>query len=308
MLTDFQKQILDGAMLGDGSLILHRGARNVYFQYLSSIKEHVEYIFQYFTGLCNYDEVKSGSYFDKRTNKTYTRYWFRTKMLPIFTEQYDRWYSNNKKIIPDDLILTKVNCLIWYIGDGHLVKMKMKNNSKRGGGNIQLSTDCFSVYDITNILIPQMTEYSPTIHFSDGLPRLIIQRKNVRKYLDYLGTCPIACFQYKWDVVPYEYAAYQDGIEQIPQNIMESIIVDYINGDSYYKIAKRLSLNARRIQYLLHRNGHYVPKRDVNIFLMSPIEVDKMIEMRNNGYKWKHFEELYGVTRQTLHKLIKKRL
>ena len=48
ILTEEQLQVLDGAMLGDGSLIIHKQGKNAYFSYLSKSKQHVEVVGNYF--------------------------------------------------------------------------------------------------------------------------------------------------------------------------------------------------------------------------------------------------------------------
>ena len=47
-LTEEQLQVLDGAMLGDGSLIIHKQGKNAHFSYVSKSKQHVEFVGNYF--------------------------------------------------------------------------------------------------------------------------------------------------------------------------------------------------------------------------------------------------------------------
>jgi hypothetical protein len=47
-LTKEQKEVLYGALLGDGCLYLHRNGKNAQFTYLSESRQHVEYVGNYF--------------------------------------------------------------------------------------------------------------------------------------------------------------------------------------------------------------------------------------------------------------------
>ena len=49
-LTEEQKQVLIGALLGDGCLYLPPKGKNAQFIYTSKSRQHVEYIEQYFAG------------------------------------------------------------------------------------------------------------------------------------------------------------------------------------------------------------------------------------------------------------------
>ena len=48
ILTKEQKEVLYGALLGDGCLYLHRNGKNAQFTYLSKSRQHVEYVGNYF--------------------------------------------------------------------------------------------------------------------------------------------------------------------------------------------------------------------------------------------------------------------
>jgi len=122
-------------MLGDGSLIIHKNGTNAYLSYLSKSKQHVEYVMNYFDTFLTDARYYDSSSFDKRTNKEYFHTSAKTHALPLFTEQYNRWYPDGIKHIPHDLKLTPLACLIWYIGDGCL----MNGNTQA----IKLSTQCF---------------------------------------------------------------------------------------------------------------------------------------------------------------------
>lgn len=124
-LTNNQLEIINGALLGDGSLIMHKNGTNANFSYLSKSIEHVHFVCDSLVDFAMPSHnFYISKYFDKRTNKEYERCDFRTKANPIFTKLYYKWYDNKIKIIPQDLTLTPLICLIWYLGDGSLLTHK----------------------------------------------------------------------------------------------------------------------------------------------------------------------------------------
>ena len=111
-LTDVQLQVLNGALLGDGSLSIPKHCVNAYFSYTSKSLQHVQYMYKYFAQFAP-NGISTYEYLDKRTNKTYKQYSFRTITSVTFTEIYYAWYESHKSRIPKDLKLTPLTCLIW---------------------------------------------------------------------------------------------------------------------------------------------------------------------------------------------------
>jgi tRNA(His) 5'-end guanylyltransferase len=66
ILTSMQKEVLYGALLGDGSLVTHKHATNSYFSYLSKSKQHVEYVMNYFQEYLTNAAIAKGAMFDSR--------------------------------------------------------------------------------------------------------------------------------------------------------------------------------------------------------------------------------------------------
>lgn len=58
-------------------------------------------------------------------NKTYTSYTYRTFSNKMFTELRKKWYPNNVKIVPNDLILTPLMLAIWFQDDGSSTKYQV---------------------------------------------------------------------------------------------------------------------------------------------------------------------------------------
>lgn len=290
MLTIEQLAILDGAMLGDGSLIIHKNGKNAYFSYLSSKKDHVEYVFNSFRELCNYAEVKGDVYTDKRTLKEYTRYYFRTRALPCLTEVYEKWYgADGHKFIRRDVNLNAKTLLLWYIGDGHL------SRSGSSPGFIKLATNCFTRQDIEERLLPQMTHFKARVNYSEGDPIVIIPRRRVEAFLGTIGVCPVESYKYKWETIPYKYTKYKDGIDGFDELTISKILEQYQSGISYYRISKNLGCEANRIKYYIESRGTLEKGRDRLKPKFTSEQLDSISLMRQNGESWKVIGQLFDV-------------
>jgi hypothetical protein len=248
LLNKFELQTVNGCLLGDGHLRKLPKNKNACFTYTSVHLEHIEYVFNIFKDYCNIG-VRKCSYLDKRTNKIYSRYYFSTKYLPVFTLLYEKWYRNKVKIIPEDLLLTKQVCLLWYLGDGH----------KRNDNRIYLCTDSFSKNDIEIILIEQLKSFRAKISMDTGRPRIFIPRFGSSEFLKFLGECPNRCFDYKWMLDNYNRKLCKThSVDRISSEEIEKIKNYYINdGLSYYKISKIMNRGKTSILRILKRESLY---------------------------------------------------
>jgi hypothetical protein len=302
MLNAEQLQILDGAMLGDGSLIIHKNGKNAYFSYLSSKKDHVEYVFNSFRELCNYAEVKCDTYTDKRTSKAYTRYHFRTRSLPCLTEVYEKWYdSDGRKFIRRDINLSAKTILLWYLGDGHLAR------SGNSPGFIKLATNCFTRQDLEATLLPKMVDFDARINYSDDNPIIIIPRRRVETFLEAIGSCPVESYQYKWDYVPYTYTKYENGIDRFDETTISKILEQYQSGISYYRISKDLGCEPNRVKYHIESRGILEKGRDKLKPKFTSEQLDTISVMRQNGESWKAIGQSFGVDYRLILYYIRKR-
>ncbi len=156
LLTQQQKEILTGFMLGDGSLSLFKNSKNALLEISRSIidQETIFYHSEIFKDFMTDNGIKTRSIFDSRTNKTYPHIKMRTRALPCFTEFHKIWYSK-KKVIPNNLQLTPLTIATWFADDGsvyfHFKNNKLYNNELR----IQIATNGFSkeeVYFLAKLL------------------------------------------------------------------------------------------------------------------------------------------------------------
>lgn len=109
-LSDIQKSLIEGCMLGDGYM---RCKTNAHLQITHSInqKDYVDWKYQL---LSEFILTPPKSY---KGNGNRIGYRFFTRSLPIFTDYYRRFYRK-QKIIPKDLNLTDLTLAVWYMDDG----------------------------------------------------------------------------------------------------------------------------------------------------------------------------------------------
>lgn len=132
-LTQLQKEIIDGCLLGDGSI--HKKLR--WFQIGQKIqsKEYVDWLFQVLLPYSRH------AYKDKTILREKPHYSWRFYTYPhqIFTDYRSKWYPNNKKVIPSDLVITPTVFTHWIVQDG---------TNNQGKKAISIATNCFSVSEV----------------------------------------------------------------------------------------------------------------------------------------------------------------
>ena len=251
-LTDKQIEVLNGAMLGDGALAKTVG--NPYLHYTSSSKQHVAFVKSFFDNCITKKCIASSKYFDKRTNKTYKRFSFRTSRDAGFLQIYYRWYKSGHKSIPMDLLLTPLTCLIWYIGDGCICHSHNKPT------NIKLATQCFDKEELETIILPQLKQFEAQLRKADvgknGKQQysISIPRRKIKMFLMYIGECPFEDYAYKWDI--QDYIRNYESFESHKHNEQQFCDM-YRNGMTYYAIAKHFNITPNAVKYYLIKNNLY---------------------------------------------------
>ena len=140
MLTQEQKSVLIGSILGDGTLQLGERGANANFKTEHGLvqKEYVYWKYNIFKPWV-FTEPKI-SYRYKESRERYAKsYWFRTVRHPTLTEFHKRFYENGKKMIPKDIAgdIDALALAVWVMDDGSL-------NSNQ----LDISTYSFTLQDI----------------------------------------------------------------------------------------------------------------------------------------------------------------
>lgn len=113
-LTQLQKSIIIGSILGDGYLRIVPGRSDAFLEinHGYSAREYVDWKFEALKNIC-------ASYPKKyKSNGKRTAYRFWTRQHPELTELHRRFYRGRTKIIPYDLELNPTILGIWFMDDG----------------------------------------------------------------------------------------------------------------------------------------------------------------------------------------------
>lgn len=237
-----QLDYLYGSLLGDGCLHKHSHGINSQFTYGSKSRQHVAFVADTFKDCLTKEGIKEVVYFDKRTNKEYTRYAVRTQLNPTFQYERERWYINGKKVIPADLILNPTICLLWYIGDGALCNTENHQH-------IQLSTDCFT-YNEVQLLAEQLKAFEARLAKNESNYRIYIPRHKIQEFLNYIGPCPFKDYLYKWDFKEYKNFSAKNTPE-----LLSDFIKLFKAGWSATTIAKELQVSPDVVRKYLAETG-----------------------------------------------------
>jgi len=188
-LSNEAKEWINGELLGDGSLNC-RSLFSARFEYGSKYLEYINYI----SDILESFGIKRAGKIRKRYHKNMNchSYHYTSLNYEELSLIYKHWYPNGKKLIPQDLELTPLIVRQWYIGDGSLICRKNRRP------HIILSTCGFSIKGV-KWLIKELNKLGFISMQQLSNNTIGISTYSTKKFLDYIGECPVKCYQYKWD-------------------------------------------------------------------------------------------------------------
>jgi hypothetical protein len=180
-LTERQKAIIVGSLLGDGTM---RCKTNALLEINHSAKQsdYVEW---------KYNELKALVSTQPRKrfgNAGRIAYRFTTKSLPELTEIYRKFYRGGKKVVPDDLIIHPLSLAVWFMDDGC--------KSYRA---IYLNTQKFPISEQNRLglLLRQQYGVQTSLNKDKTYYRLRIAVSSVSKFLEIIKPYLLPMFCYK---------------------------------------------------------------------------------------------------------------
>lgn len=184
---------ISGEMLGDGCLY-SQSKYSAIFDYGSKHWEYINYIADI---LKSFGIKQSGKIQKRRTHGNNTlfpnAFHYHSCSYVELKILYDKWYPNGKKIIPKDIKLTPITLRQWYIGDGGLFI------PNRGRKSIILSTYSFSINGV-NLLVEKLNNIGFKVTRRPSNNTIKIWVNSCKDFLNYIGKCPVKCYQYKWQM------------------------------------------------------------------------------------------------------------
>lgn len=206
-LSKEASEFINGELLGDGHLSLNK--HSAVYAHTSKYKEYPVFLSE---ELARFGIEQVGKIYKKRRFTRFpsryawgTTFYYCSRAYPELKDLHSKWYRRPTaeelkkdpwrkymKKLPFDLNLTPLVCRQWYIGDGHLFSNPRSNC-------IELSTQGFTVSEV-NLLTGKLKElsFTATKQKDNGIR---ISTKSTPDFLNYIGPCPIKCYEYKWDGV-----------------------------------------------------------------------------------------------------------
>ncbi len=124
-LTERQKAIIVGCLLGDGRLECRstKKTARLRIHHADSQKNYLLWKYDEFKNLTT-TKPKRHEYIDKRNNKKVISWYFHTRTLRALRRFFCQFYKNNRKIIPTNLetTLTPLTLATWIMDDGCFYK------------------------------------------------------------------------------------------------------------------------------------------------------------------------------------------
>ena len=137
-LTQYQKSVIIGSILGDGYIRIMPGRNDAFLEINHSFKakEYVDWKYSVLQNICQ-SPPKKRIIDEKRIT-----YRFFTKQHKKITQLSQLFYKNGRKVIPSSLNLDPLILAVWFMDDG----------SKSRKTDVYLNTQQFSLADQKKLL------------------------------------------------------------------------------------------------------------------------------------------------------------
>jgi len=179
---------LNGELLGDGYL-RNRHGWSAGINYSSKYFEYIQYISDTLKSFGIEQVGKIQKAYSKKSNTYF--YTYKSRDYKELLLIHKKWYPEGKKIVPKDISLTPLTCRQWYIGDGSLKHFKNNNST------IRLATCGFIINEV-DWLVKQLNEINIKSKRTPLSNEIYISICSTKEFLNYIGKCPVKCYQYKF--------------------------------------------------------------------------------------------------------------
>jgi LAGLIDADG DNA endonuclease family len=182
-LTQLQKAVVVGSMLGDGYVRKMKGRKNAFLEINHSFKQK-EYVDWKYSVLENLTKSKPKMRLGKANRVAYRFY---TKQLPELTEIMNKFYAGNKKIIPK-IRLDPITLAVWYMDDG----------SRCRQSDVYLNTQQFDVDDQNKLLrLLKSVGLEATLNKDKEYYRIRFLKSSIPRLYKLIGEYIIPSMKYK---------------------------------------------------------------------------------------------------------------
>lgn len=179
-LSEVQKQVIIGCLLGDGYM---RKKTNAHLQITHSIKQR-SYVDWKYKLLKNLVITPPKQYFG---NEGRIGYRFFTRSLPALTQLHDLFYVNREKIVPRGIVLSPLTLAVWYMDDG-----------AKSRKSIYLNTQKFNIISQNNLLgFLKNLGFSANLHKDKCYLRIYVSQTSIKRFVEIIKPYVIGSMRYK---------------------------------------------------------------------------------------------------------------
>ena len=184
-LTEEQKSILIGCLLGDGTM---RKKTNAYLEinHCYQQKTLVDWIFSKFRNLV----ITKPKW--RKVNGKREAYRFATRSLPVLTPFYDKFFYKGRKVIPNKLNLNSLSLAVWFMDDG-----------SKSRSSIYLNTQQFTKIEQLRLIdfLKKKFGFESSLNKDKKYFRIRIRTKSVKKFISLIEPFVLKEFKYKFPSV-----------------------------------------------------------------------------------------------------------
>ena len=190
VLTARQREILIGTLLGDGHLEINGQHTRLRIDHYDRQKEYVFWLVKEFSPFSL--QPRQIVEVDKRNGKSYSRWHFSTKSLPIFDEFRTLFYADKRKVISNQLfdVVSPLSLAVWYMDDGF---------RRRDSKGFYLCTSAYTLEEqfLLQKLLREKFKLEIKIHFQHKLGRIFIPSAFADKFNAVVKPFILPVFSYK---------------------------------------------------------------------------------------------------------------
>jgi len=191
-LTQLQRSVIIGCILGDGYVRHFPGRKDALLEVNHSIKQkdYVDWKYKILKDISrSQPKIRKG-------NGRRIAYRFYTKQLSEVTKLYGLFYRDGRKLVPDNVGIDIIALSVWYMDDG----------SRCSDGNFYLNTQQFSLEDQEKLrrLLSKSFGLETTLNKDKKYWRIRFRKHSIPKLVSLIDSYVIPSMKYKLGYSPVE--------------------------------------------------------------------------------------------------------
>ncbi len=178
-------ELLEGELLGDG--YLRRYKNGAVFSYTTKFYDYAVWLIEQLEN----EGIECSNITEYQHDAGNVVFKFQTLAYKELADLHDKWYgSEDHKRLPGDFTLTPLKLRQWFIGDG--------SNVTESKAKYIACYSSFSSGDKERLKRMLEGVVGRSLVFHEGGNKFYINADAVKALFDFIGPCPVGCYEYKW--------------------------------------------------------------------------------------------------------------